>query len=135
MKIKPLKIPEKHGGFVIELMARHHRVALLRKRLPELTEFRNFEVVVIQVQPVHFKDQQSTDQGYTHVERLPASESWGTYGWTFIEIDRARAAFARACAGYDEHTAKHGQDQMAEPDDPEMVEPGEMEEPEEMVEP
>lgn len=132
MKIKPLEVPETLGGFVIDVVKRHRMVVLVRKRLPELKEFRNWEVMVVRVGPVHPKAEKDIAQGYTHAERLPASESWGTYGWTYIDEQRALERFAEACADYNAHVAVHGEVEMAEPGD-EMPEPGmepEMPEPE-----
>jgi hypothetical protein len=119
MKIRPLKVPDVLDGFVIELMARRGRVALLRKRLKTLDRWSNYEVVIIQLGPPHYEDVEAISNGITHVERLPSSNSWGTYGWTFVEESRARQAFAEACADYDRHTAEHGKDPEPEPEEPE----------------
>jgi len=90
------------------LAERHGQLALLKKTLPTYPTFLNWEVVVIRVGPVHPHDEEAKAAGWTHVERVPPSESWGTYGWTFVDERIARQRFAKACADYDQ--------QMGEPD-------------------
>lgn len=101
MQIKPLNLSRKHNGFALQLVRRHKRLALLLKTLPTYPTFKNWEVVVIQVGPVHPQDEVSMLEGWTHVERIPSSEQWGTYGWTFIDEQTAMRRFEEACADYD----------------------------------
>jgi hypothetical protein len=117
MKIRPLKLERKINGFTVELLRRHGRIALLLKRLPDIPTFRNWEVVVIKVDTLHPLDKQGAAEGWTHAERIPPSESWGAYGWTFVNEKTAFERFAMACADYDEK-AKAGliDTEIAEPE-------------------
>jgi hypothetical protein len=157
MKIIPLVVPKTLGparelaGFEVEVVRRVDRVILLKKRLIGLPDFRNFEVCIIQVGPLHYKQTDLLAQGWTHAERLPPSESWGRHGWTFTELSRAEQAFAEAVRGYAKHVAAHGEHIMDTPVDPDpsdvqavqddlpewevIPEPDEMPEPEDMPEP
>lgn len=94
MKIRPLKVPSKLNGFNVELADRLGMVAILRKTLPT-SDLVNYEVVIIQVGPPHPNDSQAIAEGWDAVERLPHSESWGRYGWTFCTQEEAKAALHR----------------------------------------
>jgi len=134
-KILPLRVKPMMGGFVVEVVRRTDRIILLQKRLPKLQEFRNFEVCVIQVNTVHPRSLDTLAQGYTHIECLPTSNSWGKSGWTYNSLHAAEEAFNRAVKDYKEHVTKHGEhfsDDMEEPDDmhlPEAPEPDDLPEP------
>lgn len=94
MKIRPLKVPERLNGFEVRLADRVGPVAMLWKKLPT-SDLVNYEVVIIQVGPPHPNDTQATAEGWDAVERLPHSESWGRYGWTFCTREEADAAMTR----------------------------------------
>lgn len=101
MPTRPLQITRKVDGFTIQVFKRHRMLALLRKTISSIPNFVNWEVVVIRVNPVHPMDTASILDGWTHVESLPSSESWGTYGWTFTDLNTATSRFEAACADYD----------------------------------
>lgn len=101
MPTRPLAIRRKSDGFNIEIYRRHKMLALLRKTIPYVSDFVSWEVVVIRVNPVHPMDNTAQLEGWTHVESLPSSETWGTYGWTFTNLQEAEKRFNEACADYD----------------------------------
>ena len=84
------KLPSrfKYDGFEFKLIKRTERIALLRKKLPG-SEAEHFEVVIIQVYP----EEERFGRKYPKREKMPSTNSWGTYGWTCMTRDDAEKRF------------------------------------------
>lgn len=115
MKIRPYVLKPQQNGFDWELLKRHGDVVMLRKTLPYSPDWENLEVAIIKVQPVHPKDEKSKAAGYTHVEALPPSESWGTYGWSYRDRDKAEVKYRELCEARSEPGSKFEWDNNPEP--------------------
>lgn len=75
-------------GFKFTMLKRDGRVALLRKSKSELNT--GYEVVIVQHRPAKvFKG-----RVFPEYESMPASEQWGSAGWTFVDRETAEARFA-----------------------------------------
>ena len=85
----PLPTTFRHGGFAFRLLTRAADVALFEKRKPTHTRS-FFEVVIVQRRP------EATFPG-GHItpahEAMPASEQWGSAGWSYSDREGAEARF------------------------------------------
>jgi hypothetical protein len=83
----PLKTQFKKHTFTFEQLKRHGKVALFKKTSQAGID--SFEVVVVQ------ENQDRTIGGnfIAAHESLPPSESWGTYGWSYNDEDRANRKY------------------------------------------
>jgi hypothetical protein len=87
MRIRP--IPEtfsKRSLFYTQIF-REGDVAAYNAVFKESGKFACIEVIVIRTTPPHPKDK--NEEGYDKVERYPAAEAWGKYGWTTQTTERA----------------------------------------------
>ena len=86
----PLPTRFNWDGFTHQQLLRSADVVLLEKTKPTHS-LRHYEVAVIQ----HCPERTWPDGHVTPPhEAMPSPESWGTYGWSFSDLDRARAKFS-----------------------------------------
>lgn len=86
--LKPLPADFKSGGFTFRQLWREGNITLFEKRKrPDGAV--SYEVVRIRVLPARVM----FGKAYPATEAMPASESWGKYGWTYCDLSKARAKF------------------------------------------
>jgi hypothetical protein len=83
----PLKTQFRQHGFDFNLLKRHGQIALLKKTSDQGID--SFEVVVIQQR----KQTTMFNRVVDAHEAMPPSESWGTYGWSYNDEDRANRKY------------------------------------------
>ena len=97
--VKLLPTTFKSGGFQFRQLDRAGQVALFEKR-KRPGGAPSFEVVKIRQLPAR----KVFGVNYPPSEAMPATESWGTSGWTYCDVDGAREKF-RALAEAQERAA------------------------------
>jgi hypothetical protein len=86
--MQPLPTAFTYHGFRFRQLAREGDVALFEKRKPAHSR-PGYEVVIVKLHPAQ------TIHGRAYVEResMPRSESWGTLGWSFTDLESAQTKF------------------------------------------
>jgi hypothetical protein len=92
VRIKTVSTSFWYDSFRHDLVERVGNVAIYQKIKPSIG-YVGYEVVRITLRPPHPFDQKK-DQ-YDRVEHYPASSEWGTYGWTYQTLDKAKFRFAK----------------------------------------
>jgi hypothetical protein len=83
-----LEFPFTRDGFTHELLERDGLVCLVKRSKPAHW---HYEVVKLSVQPAH----EFMGKQFPEAERYPASEAWGTHGFTYhhTQLETARARY------------------------------------------
>jgi hypothetical protein len=76
-------------GFLFELIKRQGRIALFEKSKPTHTRS-TFEVVKLEQRKEHTWPNGKTTPAH---ESMPASETWGVYGFSYIDRESANKKF------------------------------------------
>jgi hypothetical protein len=79
-------------GFDFRLIRRKGTVAMLAKQKPHHSR-PSYEVIIIQKRP----SERVFGQNLPAREVMPASETWGTLGWSYIDRVCAEARFDQLC--------------------------------------
>jgi hypothetical protein len=87
----PLDTTFRFNDFNFRLVKRVGDVALFEKRKPTHTRA-SFEVVIVQKHPAKTFP---NGKYYDARESMPSSESWGTKGWTYSDLENAEAKLNR----------------------------------------
>ena len=92
--MKTIPVQFAHDGFNLRLLKRTGDVALFAKSKP--THSRDtFEVVLIQ----HHPAESICGRAYPARESMPPSESWGTLGWSYPNLEDAQEKFRALVQG------------------------------------
>ena len=80
-----------YDGFTFNLLKRHIDICLFEKsKTTPYGHYKGYEVVKLVVYEPHTFPSGKT---YDFRERMPNSELWGTYGWSYMSISEAYAKF------------------------------------------
>ena len=88
-------LPERFrkGGFDFQLVERRGDLALFVITKPNWTH-PSYEVVIVRKHPARkITGRDSRVREYGDREAMPKSEDWGIYGWTYSDLERAKARF------------------------------------------
>ena len=87
--VKPLAESFKLDGFEFKQLWREGKIALFQKQ--KAGGVVSYEVVKIQAKP----ERVMFEHAVPFHEAMPSSETWGTNGWSFCSLDRAKAKFRK----------------------------------------
>ena len=87
--VNALQLQFSYDGFTFRLLQRAGNAALFSKA-KESHSRQSFEVVVVQKHPARTFP---SGKSYPDREAMPRSEDWGTFGWSYSDLEQAQKRF------------------------------------------